>query len=105
MRPCAGLAHSALDPRQQFSCLTVLLRAIASPEAFAARQPALYGGALRLLLALAAAPETAEPVLGLLRRQFGGLAPLIPTVVCAPLPGEVCIPCPLRPCALKSGYS
>lgn len=59
----AGLQHSALDPRSQFSCLTVALRAVAEPQGLASRQPALLDGLLRLLGALAASPATADPVL------------------------------------------
>lgn len=57
------MQQSALDPRGQFSCLTVALRAVAEPAALAAAQPALLLGLLRLLGALAADPATGEPIL------------------------------------------
>ncbi len=57
------MQQSALDPRGQFSCLTVALGAVAEPAALAAAQPALLLGLLRLLGALAADPATGEPVL------------------------------------------
>lgn len=60
------MQQSALDPRGQFSCLTVALRVVAEPAALAAAQPALLLGLLRLLGALAAAPATGEPVLQVL---------------------------------------
>lgn len=43
----------------------------------------------RLLVALASDPATAAPTLQLLRSQCGGLAALVPSVVCAPLPEQV----------------
>ena len=80
-----------LDPRQRYTCLSVILRAVAAPEALAGQRPALYDAMVRLLLALGADPATAEPVLALLRGQFDSLAPLIPSVVCAPLPEQVTV--------------
>ena len=44
---CAGLAASMLDPRQQFSCLSVVLAAVTAPEPLASRRPALYDAMLR----------------------------------------------------------
>ena len=45
--------------------------------------------ARRLLVALASDAVTAEPTLHLLRSQYGGMATLVPAVVCAPLPEQV----------------
>jgi hypothetical protein len=89
LRSCTKrAAASALLARRDCHCTTYNLSAGVCTSRGTPR-PYYHLFECRLLVALASDPVTAAPTLQLLRSQCGGLAALVPSVVCAPLPEQV----------------
>ncbi|KAF8066245.1 NUP205 [Scenedesmus sp. PABB004] len=87
--PPADWARVGLAPQLEFTCMTVLLRALQAAP-LQRLKPALYAKALQLLYAVAAEPLTCEPAFRLLHpaEAAGGLLPGLGALLLEPLDGE-----------------
>ena len=83
----AGIHRSHLDPRQSYTCLTVIINALEA-EWLPAAKPQLYALMLELMYILAEDPVSSHAVLSLLRHH-AFFDHQLDTLLCSQLPDEV----------------
>lgn len=82
-----GVTNCMLLPIQEFSCATIILRALAHRDcALSVSKPRLYAQCLQLLLRLGASPVSGPPLLSLLAPPNSDLPLLLQSIVTTPLP-------------------